>query len=80
MKDVEEDLIRKRKTLDRIKTEKTKKEGQYDQLMKQLKEEFEIDSLEAANKEIKSLSAKEENQEEELKEAVEKLEADYEWE
>lgn len=68
-----------RKEIDDAKAEEANVKGHIESLLSTLKEEFDVDDIEQAEKLQKELEEKKKKLEEELEEGISKLEEEYEW-
>ena len=66
-----------KKKVESAQTEADQAEGALGEVMKQLKKEFECDTLKEAKKKLKQLEKQKESSKEEFEEAVEKFEDDW---
>ena len=72
-------LLKMKKQLEEAKTDKAEATGALKVSLAQLESEFDVDSLEKAQKLYKKLLSDEEALTQELEEVIEQLEDDYEW-
>lgn len=68
MSDIINDLKQKSRKIDRLRQDKSRQEGQKEQLFKQLKDEHDVDGLVEAENEIQKLSRERVENEEVLNE------------
>ena len=76
---IKEKLLSMKETIDTIKSDRSKLEGKLEAVMQQLKDDFNVTTLKAAEKKYEALKKEEDELTEDLEKRIEKLENDYEW-
>ena len=79
MKDIQSELGKLKKGIDEAKNNLAKLEGREQELLNQLKTDFNLDSVEAAEKEIEKVKKHIVKKEEEITKQFNKLKEEYDW-
>jgi len=79
MKATAKRLLEMKEQVNTAKEDKAEATGALNSILKQLKDEFGVNTLEAAQKKLKALLAKEEKMKQELEDIVAELESEYAW-
>jgi acetyl-CoA carboxylase alpha subunit len=79
MKKINEELLRLRAIIEKSKQEWSFKEGQLEIKIKELKEVYNVSSVEEAQKEIRRLEVKKERLEKQIQRNFEEIQRSYQW-
>lgn len=79
MSDKIERVLELKAEVEKAKIDKAKLEGSLKQMMQRLKDDFEVKTVEEAKKLLKSLKKEAVELEEQIEEAITKLEEKYDW-
>jgi flagellar capping protein FliD len=79
MKEIQGELGRLKAGIDEAKTNIAKLEGREQELLSQLKSEYGLNSIEAAEKEVEKMKKQIEKKEEEIRKQFTILQEDFQW-
>lgn len=79
MKEIQSELARLKKGIDEAKANLSKLEGREEEILRQLKTEHNLSSIEAAKKEVEKLKKQIATKEADIRKLFDTLKKDYEW-
>lgn len=79
MKEIQSELARLKKGIDEAKGNVSKLEGREEELLRQLKTEYNLDSIDEAKKEVEKMKKQIAKKEEEIRKQFDKLKGEYDW-